>query len=222
MRAKETIVDLLKNKSLLKQHIYDTTFELFGQLKEVLREVMLEINAEVQNEDSRIHLMLNEHGAYAAELVVAGDTIIFLMHTNVFEFPDEHLVKKSNILANDPHASLSGIINIYNFLSDSFRYERSEDMGYLIGRLFVNKDLRFCIEGQAPLDKISPDFGEQLLDREMLRSIVYSVIATALNFDLLVPDYADMEVVTVAQMVENYETNRIKTSKRMGFQFYST
>ena len=32
-----------------------------------------------------------------------------------------------------------GIINIYNFLSDSFKYNRESDLGYLVGRIFINK-----------------------------------------------------------------------------------
>ena len=44
--------------------------------------------------------------------------------------------------------SYSGIINIYNFLTDSFKYDRIDDLGYLVGRLFINRHSHYFVEGK--------------------------------------------------------------------------
>jgi hypothetical protein len=42
-----------------------------------------------------------------------------------------------------------GVVNVYNFLSDSFRYNRERDLGYLVARIFLNKEGHFFVQGSA-------------------------------------------------------------------------
>ena len=50
------------------------------------------------------------------------------------------------------------MINIYNFLADSFKYNRLNDVGYLVGRVFLNKDLHYFVEGKRQLGFLYNDF----------------------------------------------------------------
>ena len=82
-----------------------------------------------------------DRGKFDAEMRMAGDVLFFSMHSNIFEFDRDHSVWKLSYVEEDKMRSYCGIINVYNFLSDSFKYNRFDDLGYLIGRIFVNKDM---------------------------------------------------------------------------------
>jgi hypothetical protein len=79
----------------------------------------------------------------ACELKAAGDLIIFHMHTNVFKLDQSHSLWKSSYLEEDEMRGYFGLINVYNFLSDSFKFNREGDLGYLVARIFLNKDGHF-------------------------------------------------------------------------------
>ena len=51
-------------------------------------------------------------------------------------------------MLNRQYRTYCGVINMYNFLSDSFKYNRENDLGYLIGRMFINKENTF-VEGKG-------------------------------------------------------------------------
>ncbi|HEX2616812.1 MAG TPA: hypothetical protein VHL57_04670, partial [Flavobacteriales bacterium] len=74
---REMILDLLKVKSGMKQDVYHRTTELFVELKEVLQEVAEDLEKGIQGVDERIHVKYTDKGEMAAELKVAGDTVIF-------------------------------------------------------------------------------------------------------------------------------------------------
>jgi hypothetical protein len=59
----------------------------------------------------------------ACELKVAGDTIIFHMHTNVFKLDQSHSLWKTSYLGEDELRGYFGVVNMYNFLSDSFKLQ---------------------------------------------------------------------------------------------------
>ena len=94
------------------------------------------------------------------ELKFAGDVLIFMMHTNVFEFPRHHEIMRTSYIRDDKNRSYCGIINIYNFLADSFKYNRENDIGYLIGRVFINYENHYYIEGKKELGLIYNDFAK--------------------------------------------------------------
>src|SRR5574340_1141800 len=57
-------------------------------------------------------------------------------HTNVFEFDTRHLVWKTSYVKEKATRSFCRMINVYNFLPDSFKYNRANDLGYLVARIF--------------------------------------------------------------------------------------
>ena len=216
---KQQIIDTLKEKSVLKQVVYDQTKNTFKILKKVLQDIVLEYDLELKDQDERVLLEYRDRGVFEAELKIAGDLIIFNMHSNVFEFPRNHEIWKDNYYLETPLMTYSGIINIYNFLADSFKYNRLDDLGYLIGRIFINKDGTFFIEGRRELGFSYPSFGKNDVNSENLKALIESTLAYALKFDLLVPPYNDMKIVSVDQMKEKINKSNIQTGKRLGFQY---
>jgi len=216
---KQQIVETLIERSSLKQKVYDETKTAFKTLKKVLQDTVNDYNSLLKNEDERIHLEYRDRGVFEAELKVAGDLLIFNMHSNVFEFPRNHEIWKNNYYKESPLVTYSGIINIYNFLADSFKYNRLEDLGYLIGRMFINKDTTFFIEGRRELGFNYPAFDKNKVNEDNFRTMIESAIVYVLKFDLLVPPYNDVKIVTVDQMKEKINKSKLQTGKRMGFQY---
>jgi hypothetical protein len=221
MDTKDQILNTLKTKSLTKQTIYDNTLNAFTVMKTVLSDVSKEFNQELKGFDRRINLEFKDNGRFEAQLKIAGDILIFSMHSNIFEFNREHNIWKTTFAQQDPLNTYCGIINIYNFLSDSFRYNREEDLGYLIGRIFVNKDFNFMVEGKRQLGFLYNVMGQQKINRDNIREIIYNSVLYTLEFDLLVPPYDQVKIASVGQVLQNIENSKTQTGKRLGFMFNS-
>ncbi|HEY4798461.1 MAG TPA: hypothetical protein VII99_05215 [Bacteroidia bacterium] len=217
--GKELILKVLKEKSSLKQDVFYKNIKIFEELKEVVKEVTAELKEEAEKIDKRIIVDFRETGPYEIELKVAGDILFFNMHTNVFEFDKSHPIWKTSYVRDEPSRSFCGMINIYNFLADSFKYNRVHDVGYMIARIFVNKDLHYFVEGKRQLGFLYNDFPNKAFNRQTLRSIVESAIIYALDFDLFTPPFDEMQEISVSQILETSENMRIKTGKRLGFRF---
>jgi len=217
----KNILSILKEKSKTKQIVYDNTLQVFNALKEILQEIVSDMNEELKNTDDRISLNFRDKGTFEAEIKVAGDIIVFNMHSNVFEFENSHNIWKTTYVKNDSMNSYCGVINIYNFLSDSFKYNRLNDIGYLIGRLFINKDNFYFVEGKRQMGFLYNEFGSKKIDKEQLKDIVQSAILYSLEFDLLVPPYEHVSQISIAQIVDRINHSKMKTGKRLGFQFSS-
>ena len=137
----------------------------------------------------------------------------------VFKFNIENRLLKSSYLSENPNSGFCGLINIYNFLNDSFKYNRYNDLGYLIGRLFINHENHFMVQGKRQLGFLYNDFINAVIDKEKLKSIVQSAILYSLDFDLLVPSYDLVNQVSVNQVKQVGDDLKLRTAKRLGFVF---
>ncbi len=218
---KKQIVDLLNTKAPAKQAVFDKTAETFEMLKEILSEIEGEYNKELKVEDERITLEYKDRGEFVAQLKVAGDVLVFNMHTNTFEFDREHEIWKRPYSKKEVSNTYCGVIYVYNYLYDSFRYQRHEDIGYLITRLFVNSEGYFFVEGKRQKGMGVNHFGAKKLNRETLKRIIEVSVFYSLSFDLLVPPYDDMMMTTLAQVENEIMHSRVKTGKRLGFKYNS-
>ena len=215
------IVDTLIEKSGMKQQVYENTLEAFNLIKGVLHEISLELNGNIKNNDRRMRLDYRDRGKFEAEIRVAGDILIFSMHTNVFEFDRDHSIWKLPYVQANKLNSYCGVINIYNFLTDSFKYNRLDDLGYLIGRLFVNRDNHYFVEGKRQMGFLYNNFGQAIISKDSIKRIVETSMLYSLEFDLLVPPYDMVKIATVAQMNSKIDSSKLQTGKRLGFKFNS-
>jgi hypothetical protein len=122
-------------------------------------------------------------------------------------------------LKEDPSRSYCGIINVYNFLADSLKYNRYDDSGYLIGRIFINKDNHFFVEGKRQLNFIHNDFISQTVNEEDVLDIIQQSILYSMDFDLFTPPYRHVQEISVGQLLNEASGMRLKTGKRVGFKF---
>jgi hypothetical protein len=217
--GKELILKVLKEKSSLKQDVFHTNIKVFEELKSVLKEVVVELKQDALKIDKRILVDYTEKGPHEIELKVAGDVLFFHMHTNVFEFDKSHSMWKTSYVRDNPTRSYCGMIYIYNFLADSLKYNRASDVGYMIARMFTNKEQHYFVEGKRQLGFLYNDFPNKVIDKQALKNIIESAIIYALDFDLFTPPFDEMQEVSVSQILEASENMRIKTGKRLGFRF---
>lgn len=218
-KTRQLILDTLKEKGYLKQHIFEQTFEIFEELKSILAETNKYFTRKLNSEDKKLYFQYKDKGDFEAVVSFAGDTLIFTMHTNVFNFERSHSIWKQSYVKEDESRSYCCVINVYNFLTDSFRYDRENDLGYLIARIFVNKDKHYFVEGKRQLGFLYNDFATAVINREALINIVDSTILYTIDFDLLMPDYDSVKQVSVSDINLAYETLQPVTAKRLGFKF---
>ena len=218
---REKILRTIEEKSNLQTQVFDNTFNLLTQLKDVLQEMSAEMNDELDHLDKRVRIEYRDRGKFEAQLNVGADMLIFSMHTNVFEFNREHVIWQNSYVQKNKSNSYCGMINIYNFLTDSFKYNRNADEGYLIGRLFVNRENQYFVEGKRQIALKHNNFGTAAIDRAALLNIVEVAVQYSLEFDLLVPPYDAVKIVSVDQMNTKIENSKMQTGKRLGYKFNS-
>lgn len=215
----ESLFKLVSDKSSLKNEVFNNTFSAFRNIKEVIQDLVNEYDKYKKANDLNIAFELKKVGKFEVDLKFGGDILLFVMHTNVFEFPRDHEVMKTPYVKDDKERSYCGIINIYNFIADSFKYNRVNDIGYLIGRVFVNKENHYFIEGKRELGFLYNNFGKNQLDINNSQEIVEAAIKYTVNFDLLTPSYDIAKFVTVNDMKSTLDSISVKTGKRLGYKF---
>ncbi len=219
MQLKESLSELVFSKGELKQRVYRSTRETFELFRSTAKELLTQFQERNRQLGKDIHFEFNDRGDFEFEIRFASDLLIFMMHTNVFEFSRNHEVMKSQYIREDTNRSYCGVIHVYNFLTDSFLYQRDNDLGYLIGRIFVNDEKHYFIEGKRELGMLYNNFNKSVISPESVQSIIESAIEYTTNFDLLTPPYDEIKVVSVGEMRNNFDKKSMVTAKRLGFRF---
>jgi len=220
-QSKVLIVDTLKGKSVLKQKVFDNTAAAFLMIKDILKNLARDVNSTLSGVDQRIRMEYTDRSTFDAQLKVAADLLMFSMHSNIFQFDREHPAWKTAYIQKNRFNSYNGIINIYNFLADSFKYSRLDDLGYLIARIFINHENQCFVEGKRQMGMLFTNYGNEAFSQESLKKIVYTAINYSLEFDLLVPPYDTVKIASVGQAESKIQHSRLITGKRLGFQFNS-
>lgn len=96
-----------------------------------------------------------------------------------------------------------------------------DDLGYLVARIFINKDSAFFVEGKRQTHQMTKEFGKIKLDRKLIVDIIESAIQYSLSFDLLVPPFDLVKQASVEQINDKIESAKLVTGKRMGYKYCS-
>jgi len=219
LTPEELILKLLKEKTSLQLDVRKNMADSFIMLKETLQEFAKNLSQKTNSFDKRINIAYKEKNEFEATLTVAEDVLVFYMQTNVFEFDQSHQVWQNSYVKNNEGNAYCGIISIYNFLSDSFIYNRSNDAGYLIARIFVNHEMHYFVEGKRQLGFLYNDFSNSVLDKKAATEIINSAVIYTLSFNLFVPPFDNIKEVSVSAMEEENNRMQLQTGKRLGFRF---
>lgn len=215
---KGRIVKLLKEKSVMKHEVFDNTVNAFELTKTCLNEIAQGLIKETEVIDKHIAIELSETKRFSIQLQVAGDILEFFMNTNVFEFDRSHPMFKTGYIKQNEYNSFCGIINVYNFLTDSFKYNRLNDLGSLVCRIFINREMKFFIEAKGPIGIKYSSFSVESLNKDNLTEIINELIIYAITFDLFAPPIDFIKDVSVGEMLEKVSSINLRTGKRLGFE----
>lgn len=216
-KQKETILKLLSEKSVMKQDVYSNTISVFNQVKDILKERAEDLSDEILKVDKRINIFYKDISLQSMQLKVAGDLLDFQMHSNVFEFDRSHPMHKTAYVRNNIMNSYCGIISVYNFLADSYKYNRLNDLGYLVARIFINREKHFFVETKTQIGYKYHNFSLEPINKDHITDIINELIIYSVTFDLFTPPYDAVRQVTVYEMQEKSSSAALRTGKRLGY-----
>lgn len=216
-RRSKQIAAQLAAKSELKRDIAAIAHEAFGVIEQQLHAI---VNDYKKSVDATTRLEAKRLSENVLKIVADEDTLIISLHPNIFQFDRENDVWKNSYAAEDKERGYVSIISIYNFISDSIEYNREEDPGYMVARIFINKDSSFYVEGKRQRLG-AKHFGETKFDGAAARKIVETALKYAIEFDILVPPYETTSIINLAYMTSQIMTSKQRTGKRLGFRFNS-
>lgn len=218
-KNREHLLKLLLDKSALKQDIADDCEKVFSSFKKAIG---MEIDAlKLKIKDSRIRLYFEDKGAHEIHAYIGSDVLVFNLHRNVFKMPDNDPLWGTAYFRSNENHGYFGIINIFNFLAESFLQHRINDSGYLIGRIFINQERHFYVEGKGHLGSLFRDTQNSLMNDEVIAAIVQLAFAYALQFDLHIPPFDYFSEISVEQIQLMGESLKLETAKRLGFKMKS-
>ncbi len=217
---RNSLLEVFLLKTSVKQKVYENTLQAFLILRKVLKQLEKDYIKILDGKVSeKVSPRFREKGPFELEFRIGSEMLIFSMHSNVFGFDRNHPVWNLPYIKEDESRSYCGMIHIYNFLNDSFKYNRPNDLGYLIARIYINKEKHFFVEGKRQSEELLKDFSLDTISPGVLRQIVEIAIQYSIQFDLLVPPYEQVKMATVEQMLEKISYSKMTTGKRVGFSF---
>lgn len=216
--TRELILKTLLEKAHEKHEVFENTKKVFKEFKSVLNEISEQLQGKLAGSRDVV-IEYKEKGDFEVMLRFESDVLLFIMHADVFDFDKSHNVWKSSYVTKENYRSFCGVISVYDFLANSFKYNRDNDVGYLIARIFVNNESHYFVEGKRQLGFLYNDFQNSVIDRRAVESIVESAIMYSLDFDPLTPPYDNVKEVKVSEVKEIENLSSLTTGKRLGFRF---
>jgi hypothetical protein len=210
------ILTKLQTTSKLKYNLFEKTEALFLDLEKICSLLAKEIN---EANTDRIQVNVERKNPFEFIFRIGGDALIFILQSNIVRLPDENYLSKSKYLKEDITLRYFGQILIYNFLSDTIEFGRLDDPGYLIGRILLNRENKFFLEGDRKIVFNFPELKENAVDPEKMRSFVEQLVVSALENDLLAPSFADIMVITYQQKIEHI--SGLGNPQKIGFDFFA-
>jgi hypothetical protein len=212
----DQIFDGLKQKSTAKQAIFRNTTAAFDCLRLVSQELVVELTRRLTGFDSSVVIEYRSINDMEFHIRFSGDLLVFVMHSNVVTFPDDYGPMPSSYVGADFRRRFFGHIMAYNFMADSIKYQRLNDPGYLVGRLLVNIDNHYFLEGVQQLELPDNDMADNVISPKAMRLFVESAMIAAVNNDLIAPLLPEIQKISVKQKLENQQVSR---GSKVGFSF---
>ena len=121
---------ILENKSVAKQVTYKNLLASFGLLANESKRIVDSLGEQMKMEDNDVTVDFIEVNDHEFQVKLAGDLLIFVLHTNIVTFEESHAAMQVPYCKENEINRYFGQIMIYNFMADSIRYNRVNDPGY--------------------------------------------------------------------------------------------
>lgn len=212
----EYIARQVETKSAVKQQTYRNLKEVFGKLHDEARKVVDEVRDDVTGQDRDVTMEVTSISDNEFQLKIAGDLLVFLMHTNIVTQAPEHGFNKTPYVQENPMRKYLGQINVYNFMSDSLKYNRLNDPGYLIARLFINVEKHFLVEGDGQLSFMFEHVSGQPISDTDISIFIQLAITQSIDNDLVTPPFPTIRQISLIQKMER--AVNMGMGNKIGFQ----
>ena len=211
------IIEKLETTTKLKQDLFNQLVAYFDNLENTCREVASELQA--AETINNLPIRIEKVNDYEFLFRIGGDVLIFMMQSNIVRIPDEAYICKTKYLKDDISLRYFGQVLIYNFLADTITYGRLEDPGYLISRLLLNRENKFFLEGDRKIVFDFPELKVNTVTKEKNRQLVEGLVLSALNNDLLAPNFHDIMMINYHQKLEH--TSSMGNPQKIGFDMFA-
>lgn len=210
------IRQLLESKSTAKQITYKNLLDAFAILANESERIIDELQKQAAPGDEDVTVTFDKVNEHEFHVKLAGDLLVFVLHTNVVTFSDEHPVMKTPYIREKEVNRYFGQIMIYNFMSDSIKFNRINDPGYLIARLLINHEGRFLVEGDGQLGFLFNTISAQAIREADLNTVVKLSLTAAIENDLMAPPFPQVRFITLFQKIE--KTQELGAGQKIGFK----
>ncbi|MFZ5972054.1 MAG: hypothetical protein ACOYXA_10725 [Bacteroidota bacterium] len=210
------IKDLLESKSTAKQVTYKYLLSAFQLLSKESNRVISELKNRVKPGDEDVTVGFNSVNDHEFHVKLAGDLLVFVLHTNIVTLMDDHPVMQDPYIKQNEVNRYFGQIMIYNFMSDSLKFNRINDPGYLLARLLINHEGRYVIEGDGALAAMSNKISQEPITELELNVLVKLALTMAIENDLMAPPFPDVRFITLHQKME--KTQELGAGQKIGFR----
>jgi hypothetical protein len=216
-RAKEALSTI----TIVKRDVHENSFVAYNSLKGLAESVSQNLDNFISEKDSRIHVEFKDVSKNEFWLQFGGDLLIFSLHSNVFSFDSSHSLFNTNYVQENHGRAYFCMIEVFNFLNDSVKFNRYRDVGELVGRVFINSENHFFVEGMGAVGSLYSDLTTQIFDSKMMNQILETFIVSSIQFDLWAPPFQNVRFMPLANIIEQNGNSPRSTSKRMGYQVAS-
>jgi hypothetical protein len=207
---------MLESKSTSKQATYKNLQSAFAILFRESKRIIDELRAKANPADKDVTLECLKINDHEFHVKLAGDLLIFVLHTNVVTFGGDHGIMNDPYMQTNEINRYFGQLNIYNFMSDSLKFNRINDPGYLVARLMINHENRFFIEGEGQLEVLFNRISETPITETDLTTLVKLALTVAIGNDLMAPPYTQVKFITLYQKIEH--TPELGAGQKIGFK----
>src|SRR3546814_158357 len=214
----QAILDNMKGRAALKQVVYKEVHKIYKEMVESLETLSGRLREDISGLEE-VEVELRELNPFEAMLKFGSDVLIFSMHTNVFYVNPAHFIHKNAYVKEDNSRAYCGVIHVHNFLADSIKYNRVNDTGYLVARIFVHKARHFFIEGRGQFGFLFEDFTNSILNKPLIDNIVELAINHSIEFDLVAPDFENIQAISLMDKQLQFGNSGYQTDKQLGYKF---
>ena len=207
---------ILENKSIAKQITYKNLLHAFANLAEESKRIVERLKEQVQIKDDDVTIDFIEVNEHEFQVKLAGDLLIFVLHTNIVTFDEAHTTMQQPYFKENEINRYFGQIMIYNFMSDSIRFNRINDPGYLVARILINHEGRFLVEGEGRLGFLYNRISPKAVESTELNAIVQHALTVAIENDLMATPFPQVRFITLHQKLE--KTSELGAGQKIGFR----
>lgn len=212
----QNIVQHIKDKSVVKQQTYQHLLNAFENIKQQAKEIVAEIGKLIADVDKEVTVSFESISLHEFQIKVAGDMLVFVLHTNVVTFGDEHAVVKSDYISENINRKFFGQIMVYNFMADSIKFQRLNDPGYLVARLLINYENHFFVEGEGQLNFLFKEVSSEPISPMDLDVLIKLAITEAAQSDLITPPFQKIRQISLNQKME--KSSQLGAGEKIGFK----